>query len=506
MTELLETTLAGRYELECLLGRGGMSAVYKARDLALDRLVAVKVMSDELVEQPSMRARFEREARAAAQIAHPNVAHIYDFGSEDGVSFIAMEYVPGRSLRRLLETDGPLSPRTAIEIARQTGEALAAAHRLGILHRDVKPENILVLDGEASVRVKVVDFGLAKLLDDTTGTQLTGTEILGTPRYMAPERFTGGEVDARTDVYALGVVLYEMLAGRAPFDGSVTEIIGKHVYAARPRLQPVHDGPLAELVERAMAREPGRRPATIDEFLAELRSASPTARGGRVTQPMAAPSTPAGDDDPTVVGAPTNYSDDEHSTRVRPPRIPTVFIPRRFAVPLPKGSHGWREQLSGARLRALVAGAAGALALLVGAIVFALLGAGDEKAREVSGPAYNSGAPRAALPRGTVRVPDNGKQRLILGVDPQAVQPGALLEITDLAQRRTEVFELRPTPGGAWRIGDDATSNPSGLTLDEVLRQGATCSLVVRNLDGSTSVPTVSVEPSPPPDRQPAAR
>ena len=523
--ELTETTLAGRYELQSLLGRGGMSSVYRARDLALDRPVAVKIMSDELLQQPTMRARFEREARAAARIAHPNVAHIYDFGTDGDTAFIAMEHVSGRSLRRMLEARGRLTLPEALEIAQQVGEALSAAHRLGILHRDVKPENILVCDEPSGARVKVVDFGLAKLLADSSGSQLTGgAEILGTPIYMAPERFTGGDVDERADVYALGVVRFEMLAGRAPFDGTVTEIIGKHVYAPPPELASFYvDVPesVAGAVARAMSKAPADRQASVDEFVSELgarRAVNDTRKViTRMTSALDGPPWEYEHDAPTYTGAegsPTRFASDagDEPTRVRPVAMPTVVVPRRLRTAVgvaerkkARVTAPLRTTAKLGRDRAVRVGAAAALAL-GGLLAVVLLVPG------INGPEPGAGAvpagshyraPEAAAPRpkGTVKIPEDGRQRLILGVDAGRVRRGAVLEITDAELGRTESFRLRKGRGDVWSLADTTRSRPGGLTLDDVLRPGATCSLLVRNTDGTTFTPAVSVEPSPPESR-----
>src|SRR5829696_6413040 len=208
------TPLAGRYELGPLLGRGGMARVHAARDVVLDRPVAVKVLAEDVVDQRG-RERFVREARTAARFEHPNAIAVYDAGEADGVLYIVMELVEGRSLAERLAAEGPLPVDEAQRIIGRVLDALGAAHAVGVIHRDVKPGNVLLGAGGL---VKLADFGIAKRLDQLDP-DLTGTgQFVGTPRYLAPEQVVGDPVTPATDLYAAAVVLYEMLAGTPPFD------------------------------------------------------------------------------------------------------------------------------------------------------------------------------------------------------------------------------------------------------------------------------------------------
>ncbi len=204
--------IADRYEIAGPLGRGGMAEVYEARDRVLDRSVAVKVLAERYSHDDRFVTRFRREAQSAARLNHRNIVSVYDTGSANGTPYIVMEKVDGPTLADIIRAEGALAPERAAEIGAAVAEALEAAHREGLVHRDVKPGNIMVTRGG---EVKVMDFGIARAAADDTLTQ-TGT-VLGTASYLSPEQASGATVDARSDVYSLGCVLYEMLTGRPPF-------------------------------------------------------------------------------------------------------------------------------------------------------------------------------------------------------------------------------------------------------------------------------------------------
>jgi serine/threonine-protein kinase len=263
--------IAGRYELLELIGKGGMSSVYKAHDRLLDRQIAVKILHPHFTEDEEYVERFRREARAVAQLSHPNIVTVIDRGEDEGRQYIVFEYVEGENLKQLLERTGPMPVRDALLLALQMARALAFAHGRGLVHRDVKPQNVLLnADGQA----KMTDFGIARSID-VQGVTITGT-VLGTSEYIAPEQARGERVDAQTDVYSLGVVLYELLVGGVPYEGETFVTVAlKHVNEpVPPVLERRPDVPprVALAVERAMAKSPYERFSSMEELVDELES------------------------------------------------------------------------------------------------------------------------------------------------------------------------------------------------------------------------------------------
>ncbi|MGZ4372310.1 MAG: protein kinase domain-containing protein [Gaiellaceae bacterium] len=262
--------IADRYELEEVVGHGGMSTVYKAHDSLLERNVALKVLHQQYNEDEDFVERFKHEARSVAQLQHPNIVTVIDRGEEDGRQYIVFEFIDGENLKELVVRKGRLDLRDALEIANEIAHGLAFAHDHGLVHRDVKPQNVL-LNGDG--RAKVTDFGIARSLDVDHGVTQTGT-ILGTSNYIAPEQASGQPVDAHTDVYSLGIVLYEMLTGELPFPGeSFVAIAMKHIQEPSPNVLDVRgDIPLrvAEMIDRALEKDPEQRFPTMDAFAAEI--------------------------------------------------------------------------------------------------------------------------------------------------------------------------------------------------------------------------------------------
>jgi predicted Ser/Thr protein kinase len=263
--------IADRYELVELVGTGGMSSVFKAHDRLLERNVALKVLHPQYGEDEEYVERFRREARAVAQMSHPNIVTVIDRGEDDGQQFIVFEFVDGENLKQMLERSGPLPARRAAELGLAITGALGFAHAHGLVHRDVKPQNVLLTpDGEA----KVTDFGIARSLDVERGVTQTGT-VLGTSNYLSPEQASGNQVTAATDVYSLGVVLYELLTAEVPFTGeNFVTVAMKHLNDAVPDLrQSRPDVPLrlVAAIERALEKDPARRFESMDHFAWELR-------------------------------------------------------------------------------------------------------------------------------------------------------------------------------------------------------------------------------------------
>ncbi len=282
MSEQRKRVLADRYEIDTVLGQGGMARVFKGNDRVLNRTVAVKVLSPQFAGDEQFVARFRREAQAAAALNHPNIVSVYDTGSQGDVHYIVMEYVEGRTLRDIIRQEGPLLPERAMEIAESVADALAAAHAAGLVHRDIKPGNIMITrDGE----VKVMDFGIART---TTGDTLTQTaSILGTASYLSPEQAQGESVDGRSDIYSVGCVLYEMLTAGAPFTGdSPVTIAYKHVgeNPVPPSQKNPDVSPAVEaVVLKCMAKNPANRYQSAEELREDLRRVR---RGGT---PLATP-------------------------------------------------------------------------------------------------------------------------------------------------------------------------------------------------------------------------
>ena len=271
---LLGRTVAdGRYQVLALLGVGGMGTVYRALQHPLERQVALKLIHRELAMKENIVARFEREMRMTASIEHPHTVRVYDFGRIDGQPFLAMEYLAGRSLRAVLDTAGAMPVDRLAAIGLQIAKALRAAHQAGIVHRDLKPDNVLLVDGYGERDfVKVLDFGIARPLEPEPGFQTVAGAIVGTPAYMSPEQVTGAAIDTRSDLYALGVMLFEMATGAPPFAGSTTALLVAQAQQAPPSLDGFNAIPAAirALIARLLEKDPAARPGTADAVIDAL--------------------------------------------------------------------------------------------------------------------------------------------------------------------------------------------------------------------------------------------
>jgi serine/threonine-protein kinase len=289
--EYIGKTVASKYRVEQMIGEGGMGKVYRAIQLSLDKPVVLKVLRAALLSDANTVRRFQREAKAASRLNHPNSISVLDYGqSEDGALYIAMEYVEGKDLHHILSRDWPLSEARVVRLMSQVLSALADAHAASVIHRDLKPENIMVEQrrGEADF-VKVLDFGIAKIVDGTNdeGPALTRAGfVCGTPEYMSPEQARGAQLDHRSDLYAVGVILYQLMSGMLPFDSdSAVGFATKHLVeqpvtptARRPEAKV--SAAMERLIMRALSKSPDDRPQTADQFRAELLAIEKERRAG----------------------------------------------------------------------------------------------------------------------------------------------------------------------------------------------------------------------------------
>jgi eukaryotic-like serine/threonine-protein kinase len=367
-SDLIGSVVADRYHISKKLGEGGMGAVYLGEHVKMGRKSAIKVIAQSMAEDADAIARFNREAANAARINHPNVCGIYDFGeTDDGLIYLAMEFVEGQALTTVLDREGALAPKRAADILRQTADALQAAHDLGIVHRDLKPDNIMIAKGrEGSDLVKVVDFGIAKAVGGDADQKVTKTGlVVGTPEYMSPEQLSGDALDGRSDIYSLGLVLFRMLTGELPFQGpSSQEVMIKRLTDQPLRLNDVVAGAnfppsLQAAMDHALQRMPADRYTSAAQFgrdvtaaVAEMGNASSRIDSSAATQIF-------GSQKPTAVQLP--------ETRVSEPKasahIPTK--PTTPPTPMPQPS---RDRQPPPKKKPYVAVAAAVAAVAIGGI------------------------------------------------------------------------------------------------------------------------------------------
>jgi serine/threonine-protein kinase len=310
----------GGFRILRKLGQGGMAVVYKAHEESLNRVVALKVIAQHLAEQPQFIERFRREAQAAAQLSHPNIVQIYAIGEDQGVHYFSMEYVKGRSLADLVEQEGFLTSGRALPIIAQAAEALAVAHDAGIVHRDIKPANIMI---DEAGRVRVADFGIAQM---ATATRMTQSGMLvGTPEYISPEQCRGEKLDGRSDIYALGVTLYQMLSGRTPFDADTpAALVLQIVEGRRPELgalNPTVPASVQRLVEKMMSTDRSQRFQSAEDLIHAIRQVD-TQPETRMPTPATAPAVTLPSGESTEATAPPG------PTQAMPPSGPTEAMPQ----------------------------------------------------------------------------------------------------------------------------------------------------------------------------------
>jgi eukaryotic-like serine/threonine-protein kinase len=332
---VITVLLGGRYELERMIAGGGMGAVWRAVDRRLDRPVAVKLLRRSLASDPAFVERFRREARAAAALSHPNVAGVFDYGEHEGEAFIVMELVEGENLAERLAREGPLPWPRALGIAEQVARALAAAHAHGLVHRDVKPANILLNQGTHPPAVKVTDFGIARAEAAVT---LTGTgAVLGSAAYVAPEQASGSQVGPAADLYGLGCVLFEMVTGRPPYRGeSAVALATQHVSGPVPnprQLRPELPGAVAAIILRALRKDPAARFASAAAMADALAGAGPGAAPGSSGEVTAVLPVVPGGAVPGLAAAPAGAAPRRTVPPGPPPRVryPRPLAPRLWA-------------------------------------------------------------------------------------------------------------------------------------------------------------------------------
>ncbi len=386
--------LSGRYEIGDRLGSGGMSSVHQATDLILERTVAVKILAEHLSDDERFVARFRREALAVAKLIHPNIVQVYDTGIDEGRHYIVMEYVRGRSGAQILQRQGPLDAETTAEIGAQACAGLDYAHRRGIIHRDVKPGNLMVTGGPAGggeMTIKLTDFGIARAVEQTRITQVGS--VVGTAAYLSPEQVRGEEATPATDVYALGVVLYQFLTGRLPYEGSTLAELAVRQQNEKPLPPSTYNDDVPETlgaaVLRALEGDPNRRYASASELAGGLALGM---QGEDVTLPLeegtAATNVLGGETATRRLDqtAQTEYRPAQPSPTRRPaPRAPQQ---RQAPPPAPVPAQAKRKRSAFSRFARFVM-ALVALVLIAAAVAAAVIYTTDKatgiKATEVAG-------------------------------------------------------------------------------------------------------------------------
>nr|WP_221244085.1 Stk1 family PASTA domain-containing Ser/Thr kinase [Cryobacterium roopkundense] len=485
----------GRYQVRSRIARGGMATVYLATDLRLERRVAIKIMHGHLADDNAFKSRFIQEARSAARLAHPNVVNVFDQGQDADAAYLVMEYLPGITLRDLLKDYGKLTPEQTVDILEAVLSGLAAAHKAGIVHRDVKPENVLLADDG---RIKISDFGLARAVNNNTA---TGQALLGTIAYLSPELVTRGIADARSDIYALGIMTFEMLTGEQPYVGEAPmQIAYQHANDTVPRPSskvPSTPQDLDELVQWATARDPEQRPrdarVMLDQLLAGRGhsdpSAQPTALQPTALQPtMMLPNLSA-----ATANAETQILGGTPPTNVLGPLTATGVGPRQPDNSARLTTKARRRKGRGFWLFALVILIASALGgtgwyfgsgpgsdIAIPAV--ATLSPGDAVAQltAVGLASDQTTAYSADVPEGVVVSTDPGagkrvaKDSVVTIIVSLGLQPITLPPLTGLSQEAAtaEITELQAEVGGVDPVFDDSVASGTVISATRASDDG----------------------------------
>ncbi len=333
--EITGRVIGGRYRLEARLAAGGMGEVYRATHLELGRTLALKLMRPELSLDPSFVERFRREAMTASRLGHPHIVDIIDSGSEDGQFYFVMEFLDGETVSALIRR-GPVELPLALDLVTQMAEAMDVAHRAGVVHRDLKPDNVIVLQRGGRPFVKLVDFGVAKVVTPIDQQLTTHGAVVGTPQYMAPEQAAGVAVDLRADVYALGLILFELLTGKPPLTGETPALVmSAHIAQAAPALPPQFPASLRALVAELLAKKPGDRPQSMADVVRALAAVPRTTQKKPPLALMAAAAIVVAGVVAVLVVQPWSWSSTSQDTPpVMEAPTPTPVVPAKPAEPV----------------------------------------------------------------------------------------------------------------------------------------------------------------------------
>jgi serine/threonine protein kinase len=441
---LVGQTLAEKYLIEQLIKRGGMGAVYRGKHVLMDKTVAIKVLRPSLAGDDVIVARFSREAKAASRISHPHAVSVTDFGeAENGIVFLVMEYLDGRTLKDIIRSEGPMLLNRTVEITRQVSGALDAAHQQGVVHRDLKSDNIMLSQTNGGDWAKVLDFGIAKIqqLEGARDHDITAPNlVIGTPQYMSPEQCSQtGPIDARSDVYSLGIIVYEMLAGRVPFAGeSPTVIMMKQVQDPPPSILEVRpDLPASvdNLIRRALAKQPAGRFQTAGE-LSEALTKSADEMGAGASAVVMAPVNETAPNAPVEVVA----DDPDEVTVVRPRDEVTVVQPRggrKLQIPTGGNQQVSEQGLADVKPWRVMVPAAIVLVVVFGIVFLLTRGAGPTPSGQTNGqapgqsglasdpngqPVQPTGTPTGESERGIQPAPTQSPLTLNASPTPNATQ------------------------------------------------------------------------------------